>query len=51
MKLKSEVLDQALPVAENLNSECTDEKQLLRKVDLHLVPILFLLLLCTFLDR
>lgn len=27
------------------------EKKLLRKVDLHVVPILFLLFLCAFVDR
>jgi hypothetical protein len=27
------------------------EKKLLRKIDLHLIPILFLLFLCAFIDR
>lgn len=27
------------------------EKKLLRKVDIHLIPILFLLFLCAFIDR
>jgi hypothetical protein len=40
----------------NLKSDAQDidpvlEKALLRKTDLHLVPILFVLFLCAFIDR
>ena len=40
-ELKQE-LDHIDPVA---------EKKLLRRIDLHLIPILFLLFLCAFIDR
>lgn len=34
-----------------LDIDPTLEKRLLRKVDFHLIPILFLLFLCAFIDR
>ena len=43
-----ESLNQMKHEAEHLN---IDEKKLLLKTDLHVVPILFLLFLCAFIDR
>jgi hypothetical protein len=39
------------PKAENRMIDPILEKKLIRKVDLNLVPILFLLFLCAFIDR
>lgn len=39
------------PAADSHEFDPAAEKKLLRKLDLHLIPILSLLLLCAFVDR
>ena len=53
------VVEGYLPSKEILNTSSEDEehvdhaveKKLLRRIDWHLIPILFLLFLCAFIDR
>jgi hypothetical protein len=52
MELENIVIDEkAAAAGEHLPIDLLAEKKLLRKVDLHVIPILFLLFLMAFLDR